>query len=146
MPTQLCHLCCRFGWVCRRCWSFGPLRIWCKVYGLEILFLVSSLLWAPHQTAAGWLVVGLLYQSASRRKVVASLFACALLAYYSPMITLGLLPLVLVLLLWQFACSDRYREGVLVALAGVSVLGVLGVYYASVPVGSQPYGLLPFQR
>lgn len=112
----------------------------------NFISLVSSLLWAPHQTAASWLVVGLLYQSASRQKVVASLFACALLAYYSPMITLGLLPLVLVLLLWQFACSDRYREGVLVALVGVSVLGVLGVYYASVPVGSQPYGLLPFSK
>lgn len=112
----------------------------------NFISLVSSLLWAPHQTAAGWLVVGLLYQSASRQKVVASLFACALLAYYSPMITLGLLPLVLVLLLWQFACSDRNREGMLAALAGVSVLGVLGVYYASVPVGSQPYGLLPFSK
>ena len=108
--------------------------------------LASSLLWAPHQTVAGWLVVGLLCQAAYQQKVVTILFACALLAYYAPMIALGLLPLVLILLAWQFFYCGSNKDGWLTALVGVSVLGVLGVYYASVSVSDQPYGVLPFLK
>jgi len=108
--------------------------------------LAAALLWAPHQAVAGWLVVGLLYQSVCRQKVAESLFACALLAYYSPMIALGLLPLVSILLAWQFMRSDGHKDGVLAGLMGFSVLGILGAYYASIAIGGQPYELLPFAK
>lgn len=108
--------------------------------------LASSLLWAPHQTVAGWIVVGLLCHSVYQQKVVASLFACALLAYYAPMIAIGVLPMVLVLIVWQLVSCGGRKEDIFPTLAGVSVLGVLGSYYASVAVGNQPYGVLPFLK
>lgn len=112
----------------------------------NFISLASSLLWAPHQTVAGWLVVGLLCQAIYRQKIIASLFSCALLAYYSPMIALGLLPMVLVLVVWQLASRGYTKEDVFLMLAGVSVLCVLGVYYTSVPADQQPYGVLPFLK
>ncbi len=105
--------------------------------------LSASLMWAPHQIVAGWLVVGLLCHACYQQKIMTSLLACALLAYYAPMIALGLLPMVLVLVVWQWANTGWRREDVFLTMVGISVLSVLGIYYVSVSVGNQPYGVLP---
>lgn len=112
----------------------------------NFISLTSSVLWAPHQVVAGWITVGLLCRACCQQQIAACLFACALLAYYSPMIALGVLPMVLVLLAWQLINHRWYRRDIFPVLVGVTVLGVLGIYYTSVPANAQPHGVLPFSH
>lgn len=109
----------------------------------NFISLASSLLWSPHQVVAGWIVMGLLYQACRLQRVAAYLFSCALLMYWSPMIALGLLPMVLILVVWQWRNCRWNPSCILSILAGVMVLAVLGVYYTSVPVSDIPHGILP---
>lgn len=112
----------------------------------NFIALAPSLLWAPHQVVAGWLVVGFLCRACYQQKMAPVLFSCALLLYWSPMIALGLLPTVLILCLWQLTNrKECWREGFSL-LAGIAVVVVLSFYYASVPFVAIPHGVLSFSN
>lgn len=112
----------------------------------NFISLTSSILWAPHQVVASWITVGLLCRACHQQQIAAYLFVCALLAYYSPMIALGLVPMVVSLLAWQLSNRRWYQRDIFPVLAGVTVLGVLGIYYTSVSASAQPHGVLPFSH
>lgn len=91
----------------------------------------ANLFWAPHQTVAGWLTASLLMHAWQQQRDKVLCFVYALLALWSPMNLMAttLLPLAFVLRQGMTSLKDSISWHN--ALAGGSLLCVLGLYYVS---------------
>lgn len=98
----------------------------------------AQLFWAPHQTLAGWLTVSVLACAWREQRAAVFCFCYALLALWSPMnlIALALFPLCFVLRHgWHSVQASLSWQN---AVAGSSILLVLGLYYTSASALSNP--------
>jgi hypothetical protein len=112
--------------------------------------LSTSLIWAPHQSIAGWLVMALLLQTAQQQSYRYTGLIYATLALWSPMalIALALFPLAIFLLPIMFRNKKQYwAEWISLAnLSGALLLLILGFYYASASMLTNPAGFLELKN
>jgi hypothetical protein len=98
---------------------------------------VTLLFWVPNQVLAGWiatgLLVGMIFHPPTKASGHMSLFYCGLTALWSPFVTIGLLPYLLVeCLLEGGSLSRRLRRYTsLPNLCGLALLAVVGLFYSA---------------
>jgi hypothetical protein len=94
----------------------------------------TLLFWVPHQALAGWIMTGMiLYCLVMLRRRELILLPLGLSAFWSPFITLGIVPyLVLDFLIDKEPLALRFRRMIsLPNLAGLLALGMTGLYFSS---------------
>jgi hypothetical protein len=112
--------------------SWEHIEFW--AYGWQYSSNATLLFWVPHQALAGWIVSGILIfviLSSTQKKY--RLFYCALSALWSPFVTIGLLPYLLVdFLLERDSLSTRLKQYIsLPNLCGFALLIVVGLFFSS---------------
>ncbi len=123
----------------------APLLKWDHIEQWSIGWQYSSnttlLFWVPHQALAGWIATGmLLYTILYSRRKEYSFFIVGLTALWSPFVTVGLLPYVLVgFLLEGESLPKRLKRYLsLPGLCGLGLLAITGLYYSAKLVSTLP--------
>ncbi len=100
--------------------------------------LTASLVWAPHQSIAGWIGMALLVKIWRQRWLGVVGFVYALLALWSPMALLGLLLFPLFMVMQYRAQAVRQLFSFINVACGGMLILVLGTYYASASALTNP--------
>ena len=112
----------------------------------DFVSLTNSLFWAPHQTIAGWIIIGLLLAIWRDNNFKQIIFVYSLLALWAPMIILGLVIFPLVIILQGRMLAMRQAASFENIAGGLMVVFVMGLYYLSATALTNPMGFVFFDE
>ena len=123
----------RIDWGSLRWWN-SEIRWWAGPCTWSYSSHVAQLFWVPQQALGGWIATGMVMHMFGRNDDTARrplVFCAALSSLWSPLVTIGLAPLLAADFFWDGRpMARRVRAWLTVPnLCGAGLLGLMGLYY-----------------